>query len=64
MGSMGGGGGGGGGGMDGMDFDFGFSSSPLGGHGRSRGHREPPNGRSKTPETTVVEKPIAFTLEE
>ncbi|KAF8472457.1 hypothetical protein BDZ91DRAFT_790353 [Kalaharituber pfeilii] len=56
-------------GLDGFDFDFGFSSSPLGGHGpssysSSRSRREPPNGRSKTPETTVVEKPIAFTLEE
>lgn len=57
-------GGGGGGGMDGLDFDFGFSASPLGGHGRTRVHREPPNGRSKTPETTILEKPIGFSLEE
>ena len=55
----------GGGGMDGLDFDlFTSSSSPLGGHGRSRVHREPLNGRSKTPETTIVEKPIGFSLEE
>lgn len=51
----------------GLDFDFGFgNSSPLGGGGSSR--RPPrehmPNGRSKTPETTVLEKHIGFTLEE
>ena len=57
------GGGMGGGGMDTYDFDINFSSSPLG-HGRTRAHREPPNGRSKTPETTIVEKPIGFSLEE
>jgi len=65
-GGMGGGGGGGGGG-EGMDtyFDLNFSSSPLGGgHSRMRAHREPQNGRSKTPETTIVEKPIGFSLEE
>ena len=54
------------GGGDGFDYNLDFSSSPLGGHGhgRTRVHREPPNGRSKTPETTIVEKPIGFSLEE
>ncbi|KAL7272973.1 Molecular chaperone (DnaJ superfamily) [Rhizina undulata] len=62
------------GGMDGLDFDdFPFgSSSPLGG-GRpgsfpSRGYASASmNGgqtRSKTPESTVLEKHIGFTLEE
>ena len=59
------GGGAGGGGLDGFDFDFGFPSSPLGGRqSHTRVHREPHNGRSKTPETTVIERPIAFSLEE
>lgn len=53
-----------GGGIDPSDgFDgFNFSSSPLGGN-RSRA-REPPMGRSKTPESTILEKHIGFTLEE
>lgn len=64
--SEGGGKGGGGGGFDGFDFDFSsFGSSPLGGRqSHSRAHREPQNGRGKTPETTVIERSIAFSLEE
>ncbi|KAI5806662.1 DnaJ domain-containing protein [Peziza echinospora] len=57
------------GGMDGFDFEYGFGS-PLGG-GAPRTRREQhqhqhqqPNGRSKTPESTVVERHIGFTLEE
>lgn len=47
---------------------FSYSSSPLGG-GRqgsfsSSRYGKEPNGRSKTPEATILEKPIAFTLEE
>lgn len=64
----------GGGGMDfggGGDDDFGghysFSSSPLGGGGRGsfsgRGGSMP-NGRPKSPEASILNKPIPFTLEE
>lgn len=51
-------------------FGASFSSSPLGGGGGGRQgsfssrYGDKPNGRSKTPEATVLEKPIAFTLEE
>lgn len=66
-------------GIDGFDFGWGFSpggGSPLGGgrgahshsHSGFRGPGVGPsregNGRSKTPESTVLEKHIGFTLEE
>lgn len=55
----------------GDDFDFfGGGGSPLGGGSRNsfggtRGYSTRPNGaRKPQPEATIVEKPIAFTLEE
>ncbi|RPA87082.1 DnaJ-domain-containing protein [Ascobolus immersus RN42] len=67
--------GGGGGGMDDDDFGghYSFSSSPLGGGGRGAsfsgrggggGSGSMPNGRPKSPEASILNKPIPFTLEE
>lgn len=62
--------GGGSAGMDDDDFGghYSFSSSPLGGNGRgsfsNRASGSMPNGRPKSPEASILNKPIPFTLEE